>query len=56
MKTLLLGDISPTVVTKNDYANANIEPLFSDAVRLFESADFSFVNLECAITESEKKI
>ena len=30
--------------------------MFSDVVCLFDSADFSFVNLECAITESENKI
>ena len=56
MKTLLLGDICPTIQTKNDFATANVDSLFSDAIRLFRSVDFSFVNLECAITESENRI
>ena len=56
MKTLLLGDVCPTVFTHDDFASQNIEKLFSDTVSLFSNADFSFINLECAITESENRI
>ena len=56
MKTLLLGDICPTIYTKEYFASVNVDALFSDTVSLFSSVDFSFINLECAITESENAI
>ncbi len=57
MKALFLGDFCPTegfsvpLFKKKDTAT-----LFNDTVSLFEGKDFRFVNLECAITESEHKI
>lgn len=56
MKTLLVGDLSPTVVTNELFQEKNVEALFSDAVSIFEGNDINFVNLECALTESEKSI
>ncbi len=56
MKTLLLGDICPTDFTRDGFRNGNVEELFSDTMALFSGVDFSFINLECAITESENRI
>lgn len=56
MKTLLLGDVSPSKVTREVFANKETERLFGDLIPFFKSADFVFANLECAITESEAKI
>ncbi len=56
MKTLLMGDICATDKTKSQYAEKNIPALFGDTVSLFENKDLVFVNVECAITESENKI
>lgn len=56
MKLLLLGDICPTKATEPFYDKKDINALFADTVSLFEKSDISVVNLECAITESEKDI
>lgn len=56
MKTLFVGDVSPTVVTSDLYKGKNIDVLFNDTLSLFEGNDINFVNLECAITESEQAI
>lgn len=56
MKTLLLGDLSPTVVSDPLFYAKDIEALFSDTVTLFEGNDINFVNLECALTDCEKDI
>lgn len=56
MKTLLLGDLSPTVVSDPLFAKSDVEALFSDVVSLFKGNDVNFVNLECALTEWEKSI
>ena len=56
MKTLLLGDMSPTVLTDPLFEAGDVEALFSDTVSLFEGNDVNFVNLECALTESTKSI
>lgn len=57
MKTLFVGDVCP----KHDDVKAlfrakDVETLFSDTVSLFEGNDVNFVNLECALTESERAI
>ena len=56
MKTLLVGDICPTVYSTPYYKEKNIPALFGDTVTLFENKDLVFANIECAITESENKI
>ena len=56
MKCLLLGDVCPTVYTREAFEQKRTDELFSDTISLFRSSDFSFVNLECAITESENAI
>ena len=54
MKTLLVGDVSPTAVTNPLFAAGDVEALFSDVVSLFEGNDVNFVNLECALTDCDK--
>ena len=56
MKTLLLGDMSPTIVTDPLFAAKDAATLFTDTVTLFQGNDVNFVNLECALTESDKSI
>ena len=56
MKTLLVGDVSPTAVTNPLFAAGDVEALFSDVVSLFEGNDVNFVNLECALTDCDKEI
>ena len=56
MKTLLLGDLSPTDVTNPLFKEKNAEKLFTDTLPLFQGNDIAFVNLECVLTESEKEI
>ncbi len=56
MKTLLLGDLSPTQQTNPLFERGDIETLFADTLELFRDNDVNFVNLECALTESEVAI
>ena len=56
MKTLLLGDLSPTSLTNPLFDQMDTETLFQDAVTLFEGNDINFVNLECALTDHDKDI
>ena len=56
MKTLLLGDVSPTALTNPLFEKKEVSTLFSDAVAIFEGNDVNFVNLECALTESDRDI
>lgn len=56
MKTLLLGDVSPTKVTAPFFAEQNLSALFGETLSLFEKRDFIFVNLECALTDSSNTI
>lgn len=56
MKTLLLGDLSPTGVTNPLFEKEDVEALFQDAVSLFEGNDVNFVNLECALTDWGRSI
>ena len=51
MKTLLLGDVSPTESTAPLFKEKNISELFNDVVSIFDNKDFVFANLECALTE-----
>lgn len=56
MKTLLLGDISPTQHIDPLFKVKDVKSLFDDTVSLFAGNDLSFVNLECAITEHDTGI
>ena len=56
MKTLLLGDLSPTDSTNPLFEKHDLQTLFSDTLPLFEGNDINFVNMECVLTDSEKSI
>lgn len=56
MKTLFMGDVCPTDVTSPLYEKKDIYTLFGDTVSVFKGNDFNFVNLECALTESDAAI
>ncbi|MBE6645427.1 MAG: CapA family protein [Ruminococcaceae bacterium] len=56
MKTLLLGDVCPSVVTADSFRKKDIDTLFSDVVPMMKESEFCFVNLECALTEADTKI
>lgn len=56
MKTLLLGDLSPTIATNPLFEEKNVDALFTDTKALFEGNDVNFVNLECALTDCDNSI
>ena len=56
MKTLFLGDVSPTKDTYDIYAAGDTALLFGDTRELFVGNDINMVNLECAITDAEEGI
>lgn len=57
MKTLLVGDVSPTKDCNSYFAAKDIDALFSKEVQqLFVGNDINFVNLEVALTECEDGI
>ena len=56
MKALIVGDVSPTPTTDPLFAKGDKQTLFTDFLEVFKEHDFTFVNLECALTESENKI
>ena len=56
MKTLLLGDVSPTNLNAHLFKDKNISALFNDTVSIFEGKDYIFANLECALTDAENQI
>ena len=56
MKTLFLGDFSPTADNTHLFLANDQAALFSDLPSLFADNDVSMVNLECALTESEGAI
>ncbi len=56
MKTLLLGDLSPSQTSKESFRRKETDILFTDTKSLFEKSEFTFVNLECALTESTEAI
>lgn len=53
MKLMLMGDFSPTPTSNPYFENKDIKTLFTDAISLFDGNDVNFVNLECALTESD---
>ena len=56
MKCTFVGDICPTAENVALFAAGNGKELFTNTASLFEGKDFTFVNLECALTESENRI
>lgn len=56
MKCLLLGDVCPTEQTSEFFASNDLDTLFGNSLPLFRNKDFTFVNLECALTDHDKKI
>ena len=56
MKVLLCGDISPTSDNNHLFAQVETKTLFNDVKQLFDAADVSIVNLECALTEAQTPI
>lgn len=48
--------MSPTVDTNPLFQKGDVETLFTDTRTLFEKSDFTFVNLECALTDTESSI
>ncbi len=56
MKTLLLGDFCAKEKNMSVIKAKDMNLLFNDTLPLFEGNDATFVNVECAITESENAI
>ncbi len=56
MKALIMGDLSPTQTTNPLFEKEDIDALFEDTLSLFEGNDINFVNVECALTDSDKEI
>ncbi len=55
MKLMFCGDFVPTKITEQRFINKDMGT-FGDVVPLLKSADRVFVNLECALTNSENRI
>ena len=55
MRTLILGDVC-TKYNYDDFKNKEINMLFGDFIPVIQGSDFTFVNLECAITDSTSEI
>jgi len=51
MKTLFFGDTSPSKKSKESFRRKEVDTLFTDVKDFMRDSDFTFVNLECAITE-----
>lgn len=56
MKLFLCGDISPTEENNHLFAQGDVQTLFADTAELFCAADYSIVNLECALTDTPTPI
>ncbi|NLA83103.1 MAG: CapA family protein [Clostridiales bacterium] len=56
MKLILAGDLVPTENTRPYFERKDIKTLFGDVPKVFKDADRVIVNLECALTTSEKAI
>jgi poly-gamma-glutamate synthesis protein (capsule biosynthesis protein) len=56
MKTLLLGDFCAKESNMKLIREKDLDLLFNDTLSVFKGNDVTFVNLECAITESENAI
>ena len=56
MKTLFFGDTSPSRISKESFRNKEVDKLFTDVRDFMKDSDFTFVNLECALTECQDAI
>ena len=56
MKALLIGDVSPSRVSKESFRRKETDILFKDVKPLMQKSEFTFVNLECALTEATEAI
>ena len=56
MKTLFFGDTSPSMKSKESFARKEVDKLFGDVKDFMRESEFTFVNLECAITNETEKI
>ena len=56
MEVLLMGDLVPTAASVPSFEAENCEALMGDALSEIRRADFSVVNLECALTHGENRI
>ena len=56
MKTLLLGDTAPVYATREAFRAKDTESLFTNVLPYMKDADYCFVNLECALTETDGAI
>lgn len=51
MKTLFFGDTSPSKTSKESFRRKEVDKLFTDVKEFMSKSEFTFVNLECALTE-----
>ena len=56
MKTMIMGDLSPTVDNEHLFFEGDKEALFGDFLPMLEGNDVNLLNLECALTEHDQKI
>ena len=56
MKMLFLGDVCPTKYNFDLFKAKDVQGIFSDAAEFAGGRDFTFANLECAITDAETPI
>lgn len=56
MRLFLVGDVCPTENTAPLFAAGETDALFTDVRSVIARCDYSFVNLECAVTDSENAI
>lgn len=56
MKTLFFGDMSPSKNSKELFRKKETDKLFTDVKDFMKDSEFTFVNLECAITECTEQI
>ncbi len=56
MKLLICGDLSVTGDSIHHFEKADAEGAFHSLCGLFQAADRTVVNLECALTDSDKRI
>lgn len=56
MRLIICGDTVPTDASRESFRNGDAQTLFNDVLPVFASADRVLVNLECALTETDKPI
>ncbi len=56
MKTIFVGDTSVSVKAKESFRRKETDILFTDVKDYMKDSDFTFVNLECVVTECTESI